>query len=309
MIGKEQIKNDIDSPLVSICIPTYNRAEKLERAVRSAQNSTYENIEIIISDNASSDHTEAVSKRLASTDGRILYFRNESNIGAAKNFEHVRSKANGKYFMWLGDDDRICNLYVEKCMAALELDLSLAVASGVAIFMIGEKQHHTTKRIKITNSIAAFRVLRYLLSVTDNSIFYGVFRREHAIDAKLGNFLAGDWAFMADVLDIGKADVVEDARIYRDAEKSTSSSIKSIVESINAPEWHWRYPWIAMACNISKHDWARNNRNTARIVNQAIIFGVLMYRSAWENFKFTMSNIRLAKMIYRKHFKRDRIEQ
>lgn len=309
MISKDKIKNDIDSPLVSICIPTYNRAEKLERAVRSAQNSTYENIEIIISDNASSDHTETVCKRLASTDSRILYFRNESNIGAAKNFEYARSRANGKYFMWLGDDDRICNLYVEKCIAALELDSSLAVASGAALFMRDGKPHGAGKKIIIKNSIAELRVLRYLLSVTDNSICYGIFRREHAIDAKLGNFLAGDWAFVVDVLDSGKADVIEGARIFRDADKSTSSSIRNLVESFNAPEWHWRYPWIAMACNISRHDWARNNRNSARIVNQIIIFGALMSRSAWENFKFMMSNIRLAKLIYRKYLKRDGIEQ
>lgn len=308
MTSKEQIKNDINLPLVSICIPTYNRADKLERAVRSAQNSTHENIEIIISDNASSDHTEAACKRLARTDSRILYFRNESNIGAAKNFEYARSRANGKYFMWLGDDDRICNLYVEKCIAALELDSSLAVASGAAIFMIDGKQHRTAKQIKTKNPIAALRTLKYLLSVTDNSIFYGIFRREHTIDAKIGDFLAGDWAFMVDVLDSGKADVVEDAKIFRDAEKSTSSSIRNIVESINAPAWHWRYPWIAMACNISKHDWARNNRSTARIVNQIVIFGALMSRSAWENFKFMMSNIRLAKLIYRKYFKRDVVE-
>ena len=91
-------------PKVTIAIPTYNRADDyLKQTLKSALNQTYENIEIIVSDNCSTDNTEAVVNSF--NDSRIRYFRQQENIGANNNFNFCLKQAKGEYFLLLLDDD------------------------------------------------------------------------------------------------------------------------------------------------------------------------------------------------------------
>ncbi len=102
-------------PLVTIAIPTYNRADGyLKAALGSAVGQTYPNLEIIVSDNCSSDDTALVVSGFK--DPRIRYFRQEKNIGANNNFNFCLGRANGKYFLLLQDDDLIDADFIETCM-------------------------------------------------------------------------------------------------------------------------------------------------------------------------------------------------
>jgi len=104
-------------PLVSIGIPTYNRADNyLRQALESAINQTYPNLEIIVSDNCSPDDTEAVVRRYS--DPRIRYFRQSENIGPNNNFNFCLEQARGVYFLLLQDDDMIDTDFVATCMEA-----------------------------------------------------------------------------------------------------------------------------------------------------------------------------------------------
>ena len=102
-------------PLVTIGIPTYNRADVyLRETLAGAMNQTYQNIEIIVSDNCSTDNTETFVKGIS--DPRLRYFRHNNNIGANNNFNYCLEQANGDYFLLLQDDDMIDNDFVEVCM-------------------------------------------------------------------------------------------------------------------------------------------------------------------------------------------------
>lgn len=91
-------------PLVSICIPTYNRSLFLKEAIASALATDYPNIEVVVSDNASTDDTCQVVQSF--NDERIKYFKNETNIGAFGNFRKVLYEyAKGEYAIYLADDD------------------------------------------------------------------------------------------------------------------------------------------------------------------------------------------------------------
>jgi glycosyltransferase involved in cell wall biosynthesis len=93
-------------PLVSVGIPTYNRADGyLKEAIQSVLNQTYPNLEIIVSDNCSSDDTGTVVK--AFNDSRIRYHRHDVNIGPNNNFNFCLDQAQGAYFLLLHDDDLI----------------------------------------------------------------------------------------------------------------------------------------------------------------------------------------------------------
>ena len=103
--------------LVTIAIPTFNRADgNLICALQSAISQTYKNIEIIVSDNCSSDDTEQVVKQFK--DPRLQYVRHPENIGANANFNFCLSQAKGDYFLLLHDDDLIDDDFVSVCMKA-----------------------------------------------------------------------------------------------------------------------------------------------------------------------------------------------
>lgn len=105
------------NPLVSITTPTYNRASgHLRDAIASALAQTYENIEIIVSDNCSSDNTEELVRSI--DDPRVVYHRQETNVGYLRNFNFCVDQARGEYFLMLHDDDLIDPDLVETCVAA-----------------------------------------------------------------------------------------------------------------------------------------------------------------------------------------------
>ncbi len=109
----------MNRPLFSIGIPTYNRSGLLRRSLTSALNQTYDNVEIIVSDNASTDDTEYVVREIG--DGRVRYHRNESNLGMVSNFAKLVELAHGEYFSWLQDDDVLHKEFAERAARGLEL--------------------------------------------------------------------------------------------------------------------------------------------------------------------------------------------
>ena len=112
------MKND-NLPMVSIGIPTYNRANGyLREAIQSAVDQTYPNIEIIISDNCSSDTTTELVNSFSNP--RIKYHRHPTNIGAIKNFNYCLEQSKGTYFLMLHDDDKIDGDHIASCLQAVK---------------------------------------------------------------------------------------------------------------------------------------------------------------------------------------------
>jgi glycosyltransferase involved in cell wall biosynthesis len=105
----------MNCPLVTIGIPTYNRADRyLKEAIESALKQTYPNIEIIVSDNCSSDDTGLIVESF--NDSKLQYHRHEINIGGNANFNFCLEKAKGVFFLLLHDDDLIDSDFVETCI-------------------------------------------------------------------------------------------------------------------------------------------------------------------------------------------------
>jgi glycosyltransferase involved in cell wall biosynthesis len=93
------------SPPVTIGVPVYNGESLLQPALDSLLMQTFGDFELIISDNASTDGTEAICREYAGRDARIRYVRQASNIGPTANFKFVLDQARGEYFMWAACDD------------------------------------------------------------------------------------------------------------------------------------------------------------------------------------------------------------
>ena len=120
----------MSSGLVSVGIPTRNRVALLERAVRSVLVQEGTELEIIVSDNASTDGTRDLCEELSAADPRIRILRHPTDIGAEANFRAVLDDARGPLFMWLADDDWIDPGYIAECAAVLDQNPDHVVACG-----------------------------------------------------------------------------------------------------------------------------------------------------------------------------------
>lgn len=92
-------------PRVTVGVPVYNGATSIGRTLDNLLAQTFTDFEILVSDNGSTDDTEAICRRYASNDARIRYVRQPHNLGPAKNFRFLVDAARGDYFLWAACDD------------------------------------------------------------------------------------------------------------------------------------------------------------------------------------------------------------
>lgn len=107
-------------PRVSIGMPVYNGEAHIKAALSSILSQTFTDFELIISDNASTDRTEAVCRAWAKRDPRIRYVRNARNVGASSNFNKTFELAQGEFFRWAAHDDILAPTYLEACMEVFD---------------------------------------------------------------------------------------------------------------------------------------------------------------------------------------------
>ncbi len=107
-------------PLVSIGVPVYNGERGLSRCLESLLQQDYGNLEIIVSDNASTDGTPDIAAQYARRDPRIRYVRSDRNRGTWWNFNRVFELSTGQYFMWAAHDDDRDSGFISACVERLE---------------------------------------------------------------------------------------------------------------------------------------------------------------------------------------------
>lgn len=134
----------LQTPQISIGIPVYNGENYLAEALDSLLAQTFTDFEIIISDNASTDGTPQIIERYRARYPAIRAYRNETNLGAAKNYNILVDYARGEYFKWMAHDDLIAPTFLEKCVNALRQDDSYILAYTRAVET--DAQGHELKR-------------------------------------------------------------------------------------------------------------------------------------------------------------------
>ncbi len=116
-------------PKVSLGMPVYNAQRFLREVIDSILAQTFTDFELIISDNGSTDDTEAICKEYVSRDSRVQYHPNDrTNHGPGWNYNRTEALAQGEYFRWAAADDVLAPTLLEKCVAALDADQSAVMA-------------------------------------------------------------------------------------------------------------------------------------------------------------------------------------
>jgi glycosyltransferase involved in cell wall biosynthesis len=152
-------------PRVSIGVPVYNGDKYIEEVLDSLLTQTFEDFELIVSDNASTDRTPEICQAYAARDSRIRYYRHEENRGAAWNFNHVVELAQGEYFKWAAADDICAPSLIAKCVEILDGDKSviLCYSKTRVIAEDGSSIYPTPSYLSQTNSPQPQRRFRNVL--------------------------------------------------------------------------------------------------------------------------------------------------
>lgn len=172
---------------ITVGVTSYNRPDLLRRAIQSAVSQTYRNLEILISDNGSSNpEVRTVIEEFARSDARIRCIFHQVNQGAFFNFRSVLNEASSEYFVWLADDDYWCPEYLESLLAeAMRTGAALTYGRAEVVDIeIAEGDRIVKEMPTATKRFAS--MVNFARFDTD-SVFYGLFPT--AIGKKLLGFL------------------------------------------------------------------------------------------------------------------------
>jgi len=236
----------LDQPLVSIAIPTMNRRHDLPTSIGSILAQNYHNLEILISDNGSTDDTPEYCRDLAAQDSRVRYLRHEQNIGFMANWNYVLQQSEGKYFMWLGDDDWLEPGTIKSYVDFLESNPDYSLASGTILYWQNGSVIREEKGLSLSENKAISRSISYYRKVIDGAMVYGLCRSEAAKRIKQENGIGRDWHFVAAMASQGKLKQF-DTLAYNKVLGGNSSSYKKYAQVMNVPVYWGNAPFIKIA--------------------------------------------------------------
>ena len=188
-------------PLVSIGVPFYNSSSNIERVIKNLLEQSFENIEIILSDNCSTDNSkEIIDKFLINK--KISYFKNDKNRGAIFNHNVLIDYAKGKYFMWAHCDDLISKNFVKDAVTFLERDSGISSVTGKMIFIEKNVIKKQLDEPKILNGEKFERIKNFIINSFSDSLIMGLHRKSILIKKKY--ILSPEIPFIFNLLEKGK---------------------------------------------------------------------------------------------------------
>lgn len=216
-------------PTLTVGLPVYNGAKYLEAAAASILSQSFRDLELIISDNASTDGTETIGRALAARDNRVTYRRNRSNIGLSGNFNLLVPLARGRLFKWATSDDLLRPGYLERCVAAVDADPSVVLAYSQTGFVDSEggPLDCTDPGWHLESDAPADRLLYAILADHYVNAVLGVIRIDALRATRLmPRYGGGDYRLMAELSLLGKfVEVPEQLYVRRIHEGSSAGNV------------------------------------------------------------------------------------
>lgn len=216
-----------DAPLVSVGLPVFNGESFLRGAMDSILGQSHANLELIISDNASTDRSAAIAEEYAARDSRVRHFRQPRNIGATRNYNFVAAHARGKYMKWASANDYCDTAMFAACVEVLESDPGVVLCYGRTRLV-----DETTGAARlfdgdfpIIDELPSVRLSRVVTQMSLNNAFNGLIRAD--VLRKTGlirGYPAGDIVLMAELAMAGKFVLLPQPLLHRRMGPRTFSS-------------------------------------------------------------------------------------
>jgi glycosyltransferase involved in cell wall biosynthesis len=212
------------SPRLSIGLPVYDGALYLADALDGFLAQTFQDFELVVCDNASTDRTAEICRSYAERDPRIRYYRNERNVGAIANFNRVFELSQTPLFKWAAHDDLYHPRYVETCIRILDDNPDVILAHCKTAFVDDRGEtfpvdpatgRYVDPRTGVAQTpdsptigdsrVAAVRFWQVLARARWGTHMFGIMRREMLQRTHLiPNFTSGDRAMLAELALLGR---------------------------------------------------------------------------------------------------------
>ena len=249
------VRGPTDRPLVSIALPVYNGADTLAPVVESVLAQTYSNVELVISDNASTDGTQEICRRFEREDRRVVYHRQATNVGLLNNFIGAAENAAGTYLRWIGDDDWLEPEFVARVLAVFREDPHRVLVTtelvyrddaGLETLDAGYDSSTVASPDPVQRLAAVLRMLTNDVQGIDP--LYGTIRRDLATIPRK-NMMREDQVFAARLALGGPWGHVAAPLAGR---RRTDDSPAKIARLLDVPEWR-RHVRVLLQCRELDH--------------------------------------------------------
>jgi glycosyltransferase involved in cell wall biosynthesis len=264
--------------LVSVGLPVRNAGDRVAEVARSVLAQDHPNLELLITDNASTDDTEDVCRELARADRRINYHRQPQNIGLLNNFVYAIEHATGDYFRWIGDDDRLETDFASRCLDVFEADPRLIMVT-TGISYTGDDGRTQTASYSGTGFLSDDPVERFdeMLSLLNQSHLlidplYAMVKRGPVAAIPRRNMLREDEVYATKLALAGPWGHIDDVLGHR---HWRSEKIGDISTRLGVPAWQSRFSntlaykemlaWIAQDDDLTDD---QKRRARAAVVNR-----------------------------------------
>ncbi len=228
---------DNANPRVTIGLPVFNGEDYLEEALESVLSQTFEDFELIITDNASTDRTEAICRRFAAADPRVRYYRNQTNLGAARNYNILVDLAQGEFFKWIAHDDLNAPTTLEKCVAMLDAhqEAIMAYPKTILIDEYGRIIEYHEDGFDLRSPRPHRRLHQAFQSSAWCHPVFGLIRKNVLEQSGLiGNFASSDKVLLVELAVLGQCHEVPEYLAYRRLHPHNSTSANTTDEAMAA---------------------------------------------------------------------------
>ncbi len=223
---------------ITLGVPAYNEAKFIRQTLESIQAQTHTDFAVLISDNASTDGTQAICELIASQDPRFTYVRQPKNIGASNNFNLLQESTASPYFAWVGGHDILHPDYLRNHLAALNADPDIGGSFTYWEFI---NQSNEVLRKGCNTGIHTPRtgaLLRYLWSAgltVDLGPMHGVFRRKFLCQLPMHNCFACDHIMLSNSLYLAPFRSIP-GHLYRLRDFDESTRTQTVMQRISGQE-------------------------------------------------------------------------
>jgi glycosyltransferase involved in cell wall biosynthesis len=216
------------APPVGMGMPVFNGGQFLESALKSLLAQTFDDFELVISDNASTDETESICRDFAAVDKRIRYSRNSTNLGLAKNQNSVIRDSRGKYFLLVHHDDLRAPTYLERTIQVLEDRPELTVCYTITqdIDEHGNPIQRVDPPLRFDSSSVRDRFSDVIRMDHICEPDFGLMRRSSLMSTGLhGDYADSDRVLLAELLFQGPFHLLKEPLFFRRSHPGQSTKI------------------------------------------------------------------------------------
>jgi len=199
-------------------LPVCNGERYLDQAINTILAQTFRDLTLVISDNASTDRTQAIAEAYAAKDPRVRYYRYEENRGMTWNFNNVFHLADSEYFVWACYDDLIAPEMIERCVAVLDREPEVAVVCSETMFIDenGAERGPWCDRVELRSPHPHLRLRRYLKNTIMVDSIHGVVRKEVLGKTELlDTYVASDKILMGQITLLGQIRELPERMFFR----------------------------------------------------------------------------------------------